>query len=553
LRLAPAVAAGLVLRLHALPGQILLDDEWHALNFVIGKPFFSLLWRQGEGANCIPQNIYTGLLLRTAGWSETALRLPSVVFGLLSLLVLPRLVRRLWGEPVALAFAWLLAISPCAVFYARLCRPFAGVLFLGFLSLCWFVSWTRERRKEMRFGWAFAAFGALYLHLYAVVFVLPPLFLAMAARALKDGGRLRASLPSYRESLEAGFIVAILIALFIVPPTIVNPFWLGRSFHGFPGANPATAAKLWSLICGTASVPAQAALAAGAVWGFLLIAREDPAAAAAIGAGIACYALKVVSSRQQGMDAAIELARYGIILFPVCHLAWAFALSRAARALPAALGPLVPAAAALALFALGPLRQTYAAPNDFTNHSAFQDDYAPIDWARSRERALHKDLTTSRELVPQAYGTSAVSEAKGVIEYPMFVGDELNVYYYYQHFHRKPVAIGYVAGVPYAPLESGEDFVYGNTPVNYILGRAAPERLKLKKFVDLADAGRLRQEFAGWDIVLHRHLLAEAFPGKARPGPAPWNPAVERALSDLRAAGFSTVAETPALTVLRVP
>ena len=49
-------ALGIFLRLFALPGQVLVDDEWHSLNFVLGKSFFSVLTTHGLGANCIPQN-----------------------------------------------------------------------------------------------------------------------------------------------------------------------------------------------------------------------------------------------------------------------------------------------------------------------------------------------------------------------------------------------------------------------------------------------------------------------------------------------------------------
>jgi hypothetical protein len=84
-----AFVAGLILRLYLLPGQVLLDDEWHSLYFVGDKPFWSLFIHQDLAANTIPQNIYHSLMLKTLGWSEMILRLPSLLAGLLGLILFP--------------------------------------------------------------------------------------------------------------------------------------------------------------------------------------------------------------------------------------------------------------------------------------------------------------------------------------------------------------------------------------------------------------------------------------------------------------------------------
>ena len=112
----PALLIGLVFRLYGLPQQIRLDDEWHSLNFVLDKSLREVLTTHGLGANCIPQNFINWLLLRTIGWSEISLFLPSALCGLAGLLVFPRLVGRLAGRTAALFFAYLFALSPCVIF-----------------------------------------------------------------------------------------------------------------------------------------------------------------------------------------------------------------------------------------------------------------------------------------------------------------------------------------------------------------------------------------------------------------------------------------------------
>ena len=47
---------GAALRLWMLESQLLLDDEWHGINYVIGQPLAYVFTHQGLGANSIPMN-----------------------------------------------------------------------------------------------------------------------------------------------------------------------------------------------------------------------------------------------------------------------------------------------------------------------------------------------------------------------------------------------------------------------------------------------------------------------------------------------------------------
>src|SRR5665213_899641 len=121
-----AFLAGLFLRLHLLSGQVLIDDEWHGLYYVIGKsPWWLLTHFSIPGATCIPLNFYTWLLGATIGWSELMLRLPSLVCGLLIVVAGLLLARKLVGTRRAALLAFLLAISPTLVFYSRISRPYS--------------------------------------------------------------------------------------------------------------------------------------------------------------------------------------------------------------------------------------------------------------------------------------------------------------------------------------------------------------------------------------------------------------------------------------------
>jgi hypothetical protein len=117
--LALAFLVGLFLRLYLLSDQVLIDDEWHGLYYVIGKsPWWLLTHFSIPGATCIPLNFYDWLLGATVGWSELMLRLPSLVCGLSCVLICPLLARKLIGASAAILLAFLLAISPVLIFTA---------------------------------------------------------------------------------------------------------------------------------------------------------------------------------------------------------------------------------------------------------------------------------------------------------------------------------------------------------------------------------------------------------------------------------------------------
>ncbi len=56
------------------------------------------------------------------------MRLPSLVCGLATILVLPLFLRPQVGSRSAVYLSWLLAISPIHIFYSRLARPYSLTL-----------------------------------------------------------------------------------------------------------------------------------------------------------------------------------------------------------------------------------------------------------------------------------------------------------------------------------------------------------------------------------------------------------------------------------------
>jgi 4-amino-4-deoxy-L-arabinose transferase-like glycosyltransferase len=191
-----ALAAGIGLRLYGL-GQSLRVDEVEA-------------WAHAQKS--IPQILsdkdrlpHVSLLSRAAGRvigdSETALRLPYVLYGVFSLPLIFLLGRRLFGADEGAVACLLLALSVLHVNYSQDARYYA---LLMFYSLCSFylvvLALDATAAGDCRRGGAFwagfilAQILALYLHrfaLYPLALCLLLILAAAADSARRYGGRAR--------------------------------------------------------------------------------------------------------------------------------------------------------------------------------------------------------------------------------------------------------------------------------------------------------------------------------------------------------------------------
>ncbi len=122
-----------------------------------------------------------------AGWSEFAVRLPTVFYGTLLLPALAGVGALLFNRRVALFAVALAAVNPFLVWYAQEARMYAPAVFFGTLAVWAFLKICQSAQPQfaprtLSFGLVFvlAAVAALYSHLYAG-FLLPAVGLWLVA------------------------------------------------------------------------------------------------------------------------------------------------------------------------------------------------------------------------------------------------------------------------------------------------------------------------------------------------------------------------------------
>ena len=522
--LATALSVGFFLRWYLLMDQVFIDDEWHGFYYAIGKsPVWLLTHFSIPGATCIPLNFYTWVLGKTVGWSETGLRLPVLICGVMCVAVCPWLAKNIVGPRRAAWLALLLAVSPMLIFYSRICRPYSAVAFFGFAALLLAARWMQTGALRHGIGFAVAGVLAVYFHLFAVVMVAAPLLSAIVLHALarcRKIRRLDVTGPSLWHwfTVAAGMMVAG--AILILPALI----------HSLEGTFFTIALKgtfKWQ------SLPRVAELISGtgqpvfALLFWLLLAvgavglcRHDPWFGGTLVSLYPLYALALILSRPDSAQSAIVLTRYCIPLVPVSLLFVACGLQNlldmiATRvALRPAMQTLAVAAWVAVMASVGPLPQCYVAPNNFTSHGAYQQSYAPIDWSHS----FYSDITPTDftlntviradEVSPFYRELAGKPDGRPIVEYPMLIGDHFDPLHYYQHFHRRPVIVGYTSDMRLARgLAAGN--IYGNTYIDQVLSLVKdPSRLRFRNLVSMDNLAAMRARDVEY-IILHKRFEAQ--------------------------------------------
>jgi hypothetical protein len=516
-------AVGACLRLYRLSSQILLDDEWLGLREVIGKSYFNVLTKFNPVDNTsLPLNLYNLALLHGFGWSELTLRLPVILAGLLSLVVLPLLVKNVFNERVALLFASLLAIAPFLIFYSRYARAYGFVTLFGFSALLLSHQWLTTGRLRYAAGFVIAGAIAIYAHLFAVVVVFMPL---VTAFGIGLAGRFKAASPLRRQivaPVRTLFIAAFILAVLLVP--LFWPVFLERAKlpWGMKNITLEAVRDAATLLSGTVNGPLNGLFFLLFLGGLVLLLKQNPLLGWTCLSVIGAYPVLFLASRPLGLGSGAVLLRYMIVVAPVALTLVALAMdgliTRAQhmpgmrRSLPILGAALFPAC----LWAAGPLPALYVPPNNFANHSAFQHSYRHSTWEYSEADAVYPAFRVKQDQIPSFYNwLGGQSNITAIVEYPFDICDYNDLFYYYQHFHHKRVVAGYCSEAkllgyewPASPGQAEAPFAIGGICADEVLSPVADATKRaFHNMIDVVDTAALLRSGADF-LVLHKYVMA---------------------------------------------
>jgi hypothetical protein len=430
-----ALIAGAWLRFAGLRGQILIDDEWHALHKLMRSDMLDIVTHLDYADFSIPLTVYYRWLHDLGGLNEWGMHLPLLLAGCALVVVGPLLARPWASLPVRATWAMLLAISPLLVYFSRIARPYALTTLLCIVAFIAFPRWLAGGRHRDRWSAAYviATVMAAWLHLTTLAYTLIP-FLYFGVRSWRAGTAAMSPL------MKLALATAIPLAVVLLPP-LANDWFMFAAKAGVDSVTLASSYRTLFMLAGNAHGTAVLALGVCAIVGSITLWRRDRVLAGYLFALMGGGTLAIIAARPNWVQHPLVFARY---LAPIVPLLLLLAAEGVVSLVATKLTPLRAAAVTVlvvALWATGPLPAQSYVPNQFAGHLRFQFDY---DDARN-----HYVQSVPRDPVPAFYRELAKAPPGSLtlIEAPWRLESHFNPHVWYQRVHRQNVMIGLVTPV----------------------------------------------------------------------------------------------------------
>jgi len=531
------LAVGALLRFYRTGAQVIIDDEWHALNAVQDHGYAWIFTHLSRADHSIPLTLFYEWLSRGPGLNEWWMRLPSMLAGVALIAVFPVLARPWLRRNEALPAAGLIAISPFLVFYSRIARPYALLALLGSTAILLAWRWWRGGGPRCALGWAACTVLAAWLNPVSLATTLAPFAWigpAALARTLRNGDWR----PLLRAAAWGGSMLLLTGALLYAPLSGDLPSLLVKS--GVDRPNAETAIVMLSLYSGTGRNWLVALVLLAVAAGWLSLWRRDRATAGYL-ALVAALAMVAVSlSGAEWIHQAIVPGRYLIGLLPIYLALAAIALAQLATLLGnrlpgvTAAGPMAAGGLMVALVLLGPVPSWDLRHSQFVGHLANQYDYQA---SRNPYQAVFGSYVAD-----SFYADIAREHPAGdavVVEAPWHLESFWNPLILNQAVHRQQVRVGFINGVCAEPF-------YGEI-------RADATGMAFRNFVRLQDLF-LYPGQADY-LVLRRRGMPDARPipmrfdecvaaARAHFGP-PWRESEDAVVFRLTSGGAGAAAASP--------
>lgn len=433
--LATALAAAL--RTWDLTGQVVLDDEWHALHKLATSSYWNIFRTFGVADHSIPLTLFYKAMAATIGLAEGRLRAPQAICGIALVPVGAWLAWRAGGDrPAAALFAFLVAGAPFLVMWSRFARPYAITLLLSVLCVAAVWRWRTERAPRWAACAAIAASLSAWLHPVSGMYAaLACLFVFAEDRLAPAHVRPRPA----RASMRLGKVVAAAMALPLAAPFIHDRGALGaKAGHDRPDL--AALERMLSIVWGGVPTPVMWAAFALAAWGGFVLWRRDRRLALYLGVLAAAPMAMLFAVGAVWMQSGQNFLRYQLPLEPLLLFLGSLGAVDMARTVARrrAEGAAWTAAAALsaAYLAATPAIAQVATLGPWYAHINYHWDYRYRWMAYLHVNRTYDPPAFYRKLARMAPGSAPVIEAPFEWEAPY------EPLAYYATFHRQHERFG---------------------------------------------------------------------------------------------------------------
>lgn len=476
------------LRVWNISGQIVMDDEMHALRAIQHDSLLFIFSHFYIADVCTPLALIYKFISNTIGLSEFTMRLPSLIFGLGLVIAFPLFVWRVIDAKTAFFFCVFLAISPLLIFYSRFARPYSIIAFCGPLSVFVQYYWIQKRQKRWALLYILSATLSVYFHILSIAYVCTPLLITAAISLINQKKERNKLLLG--TLYQGALFVLMLVALYAAPFFTSAQNLLGKSCDDM--ITYKTIAVGFSLISGTSNCALSFILLALIVSGVLILLEHDRILTIFLVAPSLTLFIAIIFSKAAIIHVPLVFVRYMIPAVPVMLLFAAIALAHFLTITFASRSKAGQCFCVLILFVFftllyffGPLPRLYTSPNNFTTHQSIQGNYADAFYDKKVNIPVSKFY----------YNLSKDNEAYSIIEAPWYYYDHFNRFHMYQKIHKKSVIIGFMHlfGTRFTPSE---------------IGLKDRQKYAFRQYIGLEEEERIKNSGARY-LLVHRDINSE--------------------------------------------
>ncbi len=481
------------LRTYGITGQVVLDDEWHAIHKLRDSGWGAILKTFGMADHSIPLTVLYKAMAETVGLAEGRMRALQIACGIA---LVPAAAWLAWratrDAPAAALFAFLLAGAPFLVMWSRFARPYAITLFLTLICVAALWRWRTHRTRKLAALAAVTASLAAWFHPIAGVYaVIGCLFIFFEDVAAPRGVRPRPS----TQSLVLGIVVAVAMAVPLVPP-LSHDFASLAAKAG--GDQPTLNTYGWMLAVfwGGVPTPVIALCCAFAAWGVVVLLRRDTRLALYLLLMGLLPGAMVTLTGAWGVHSGQNFGRYVLPLQPILLFSGSLGVISLVRALARrrAEAAAWTAAATLSvayLYATPAIAQV-ATLGPWYAHLGHHWDYRYRWMAAARHDPAYAPPEFYLKLGRMAPGSAPIIEAPFTYEAPY------NALAVYATFHQQPETLGMIHDLCLEGSRRGEP-----TPRD--------PRFRFGKFVFLDDPESVKRTGARYLLLLRETLHGRPF------------------------------------------
>jgi len=176
-----------IVRIYGLTFESIWLDEGQSIYYA-SKPLIDIF--NLDEPNPPLYIIILSFFVRIFGISEFWVRLPSVIFGGLSVLLMYFLAKKIFNERIGLIASLILAFSAYNIYYSQEARMYSLLVFLSLLSMYFFINYLQNDNMNNSIYFLISTILLLYSHYFSMLIVLVQnIFLIILFR--KKYGRLK--------------------------------------------------------------------------------------------------------------------------------------------------------------------------------------------------------------------------------------------------------------------------------------------------------------------------------------------------------------------------